>query len=206
MSMADSRIDDILGFWLEPKPVTSEELEQRGRLWFGGGPELDRQIKERFGELVEQARRNEFGAWTNTLRGSLALTLLLDQFPRHVYRGTPAAFASDSQAVELVNEGFASGRFAEADCLERLFLTLPYSHAEDLGLQRLAVAHSVRTVLVSPPEWKQMLTSATDFARKHLDVVARFGRFPHRNDALGRAATAEEAEYLEYLRVVGQWL
>jgi uncharacterized protein (DUF924 family) len=199
-------IDEILGFWLEPKPETAEEMEQRGKLWFMGGPEVDREIKERFGTLVAQARAHELEDWTETMRGTLALVILLDQFPRNLYRGSASAFASDAQAVAIVEAGFASGRFAEADSLDLLFLLLPYSHAEDLALQRKACELSVRGVMTGKPEWKKMLASGLDFARKHLDVIARFGRFPHRNAVLGRTSTPVESEYLECLRQLGQWL
>jgi uncharacterized protein (DUF924 family) len=202
----DAAIDEVLGFWLEPKPLTEEGLQQRGRLWFAGGPELDREIKERFGALVERARAGELDAWTKSLRGTLALVILLDQFPRNVYRGTPAAFESDARAVELVQAGFDAGQFATADGLELMFLTLPFSHAEDLALQRRSCAIAVRTALAARPEWKKTLVGAFDFSRKHLDVIARFGRFPHRNAVLGRAPTPEELEYLEFLRAAGQWL
>jgi uncharacterized protein (DUF924 family) len=199
-------IDEILKFWLEPKPDSLEAMEQRGKLWFMGGPEVDREIKERFGARVEQARAHELDGWTETLRGTLALVILLDQFPRNIYRGSASAFASDAQAVAIVETGFASGRFADADSLELMFLGLPLSHAEDLELQRKACELSVRAVMASKPEWKKMLTVGLDFARKHLDVIARFGRFPHRNVVLGRTSTAAEAEYLECLRAIGQWL
>jgi uncharacterized protein (DUF924 family) len=199
-------IGEILRFWIEPKPETAEAMEQRGKLWFMGGPEVDREIKERFGALVEQARAHELDGWTETLRGTLALVILLDQFPRNIYRGSASAFASDAQAIAVVQAGFASGRFAAADSLELMFLGLPFSHAEDLELQRRACELSVRSVMASKPEWKKMLTSGLDFARKHLDVIARFGRFPHRNQVLGRTSTAVETEYLECLRAIGQWL
>ncbi len=205
--MADTAaIDGVLGFWLEPKPETPEALEQRGKLWFAGGPELDREIKERFGALVERARAHELDGWTETLRGTLALTILLDQFPRNLYRGSAQAFASDPQALALVDAGFASGRLTGADSLELLFLLLPYSHAEDLDLQRRACELSTRAVLASKPEWKKLMGSSLDFALKHLDVIARFGRFPHRNAVLGRESTPAELEYLECLRAIGQWL
>jgi uncharacterized protein (DUF924 family) len=201
-----SAIDEVLKFWLEPKPDTPEAMEQRGKLWFMGGPEVDREIKERFGALVERARAHELDGWTETLRGTLALVILLDQFPRNIHRGSASAFASDAQAVAIVEAGFASGRFAEADSLELMFLGLPFSHAENLDLQRKACELSVRGVMASKPEWKKMLTGGLDFARKHVDVIARFGRFPHRNAVLGRVSTPAEIEYLECLRAIGQWL
>lgn len=199
-------IDDVLGFWLEPKPDTEEAMLASMRRWFNGGPEIDREITVRFATLVERARRGELDAWTNTLRGTLALVILLDQFMRNIYRGAPTAFTADSKALSIASEGFACGAFDDADSLELMFLALPLTHAEDLDAQRRAVAIAQRAAIFCAPPWRKSLTTAVDYARKHLDVIARFGRFPHRNPVLGRPSTVAETEYLEYLRAVGQWL
>lgn len=198
--------DEVLGYWLEPKPQSEAEVGERQALWFRGGPEIDRAIAERFGGLIERARRGELDAWTGTFRGTLALVVLLDQFPRNVLRGTAGAFASDERALELVKDGFARGTFETADAFDLLFLSLPFTHAEALDAQQQSVAIVERAFLGSPPAWRPFLREAVDFARKHLDVIARFGRFPHRNATLGRETTPAEARYLEYLRASGQWL
>lgn len=198
--------DEVLGYWLEPKPQSEAEAKDRQALWFRGGPEVDRVIAERFGVLIERARRGELDAWTADFRGTLALVVLLDQFPRNVLRGTAGAFASDAEALRLVTQGFARGRFDSADGLELLFLSLPFTHAETLDAQQQGVAVVERAFLQSQPAWRPVLREAVDYARKHLDVIARFGRFPHRNTTLGRATTPAEALYLEYLRASGQWL
>jgi uncharacterized protein (DUF924 family) len=196
----------VLSFWLEPKPETEEALAARGRIWFMGGKELDRQIEEQFRGLVEAATRGELDDWAVTPRGRLALLVLLDQFTRNIHRGSPLAFAADGKAVALSAAGYDAKLFEGLDAIDHLFLSLPFSHAEDLELQKRAVRNGVHYALSARPEWKSMLRSGVDFARKHLDVIARFGRFPHRNAVLGRESTAEEREYLEYLRDAGQWL
>ncbi len=201
-----SDIDAVLGFWIEPKPTTDEEVAERGKLWFGGGPELDAKIRERFGALLEQARRGELDGWAKEPRGRLALIILLDQFSRNVYRGNAEAFAQDEKALALSRAAFDAGVYDDADAIDRLFVSLPFSHAEDLDAQRLAVRCCIRSVHGAPAHFRKFLIGATDFARKHLDVIARFGRFPHRNATLGRVSTPEEIEYLEYLKDVGQWL
>lgn len=201
-----SDIDAILGFWLEPKPTTEEELVERGKLWFGGGPELDAKIRERFGALLERARKGELDDWAKEPRGRLALIILLDQFSRNVYRGSADAFAQDERALALARSAFDEGLYDAADPFDRLFASLPFSHAEDLDAQRRAAACAVRSFRGAPPYLRKFLIGAIDFARKHVDVIARFGRFPHRNATLGRASTEEELEYLAYLKDAGQWL
>jgi uncharacterized protein (DUF924 family) len=198
--------DDVLAFWIEPKPVTEEALAERGKIWFMGGKEIDRQIEEKFRGLVEAAARGELDSWAATARGRLALVILLDQFTRNLYRGTPQGFASDSKALALSASGYEANLFDGLDAIDHMFLTLPFSHAEDLEHQKRAVRHSVHYAQSARPEWKKMMRQGVDFARKHLDVIARFGRFPHRNAVLGRENTPEEKEYLEYLRDAGQWL
>jgi uncharacterized protein (DUF924 family) len=159
-----------------------------------------------FGELVERAARGELDDWAATARGRQALVILLDQFTRNLYRGSPQAFASDAKAVELAASGYDAGMFDALDTIDHMFLFLPFSHSENLEHQKRAVRQAVRSASSARPEWKKMAVNAVDFARKHLDVIARFGRFPHRNAVLGRASTPEETEYLEYLRDAGQWL
>jgi uncharacterized protein (DUF924 family) len=201
-----SDVDLVLSFWLEPKPDTEEAVQARFKLWFIGGPDVDRQIKERFGALVERARNGDLDDWAKEPKTRLALIILLDQFSRNLYRGSKEAFAKDPKALELARSGFDDGLFTGLDSLDRMFCYLPFSHAEDLDLQRRAVRLAVASFADARPAWQKPLVGAVDFARKHLDVIARFGRFPHRNETLGRESTAEEKEYLAYLKAAGQWL
>ena len=201
-----SEIERVLSFWFEPKPDSAEALGKRFGYWFSGGEATDREIREKFGSLVEQARGGELDAWAETPRGALALILLIDQFSRNLYRGRPEAFSADAKAVALTREGYDSGRFAEFDAFQHLFAGMPFSHAEDLELQKRAVAHAERTAMLATPACKGPMLGSVDFARKHLDVIARFGRFPHRNATLGRASTPAEAAYLEYSKFAGTWL
>jgi len=198
--------DKVLSFWIEPKPVTEEELASRGKIWFMGGKEIDQQINEKFRGLVESAKSGELEGWEKTPRGRLALVILLDQFTRNIYRGSAEAFASDPKALALSAAGYDAKLFDGLDAIDHMFLSLPFSHSENLEHQKRAVRHAVHYTRGARAEWKKMLLSGVDFARKHLDVIARFGRFPHRNAVLGRESTPEEKEYLEYLRDAGQWL
>ena len=199
-------IDEVLSYWLGRRPETPDELEARKQFWFYGGESVDQEVRARFGELVAKARTGELQAWTQTPRGTLALLILLDQFSRNLYRGTPDAFSHDPICLELALAGFDSGRFDELDAIERMFAALPFRHAENVEAQKRGVALAVRDALDTTPLLKDFLVYSVDWARKHLDVIVRFGRFPHRNRALGRPSTREELDYLAYLELAGQWL
>lgn len=199
-------IEDVLSYWFSPPPTTEAEIEAKKQFWFSGGNAVDREIRERFGVLVERACKGELDEWTATPRGTLALIILLDQFTRNVYRGSAQAFERDPIALELSRAGFDSGRFEELDAIERMFAALPFRHAEDVEAQKRAVALSVHDALSGEPLLRDFLIYSVDWARKHLDVIVRFGRFPHRNAVLSRTSTAEELEYIEYLKFAGQWL
>lgn len=201
-----SDLDDVLAFWFSPEPTTNAEMDARSRMWFRGGPDVDASIRERFGRLVEDARAGRLDAWAETTRGALGLVILIDQFSRNLYRGDAASFSCDDKALALAREGYDTGRFATLGVLERTFAAMPFRHAEDLEAQKRGVALAVTDALAAEPHQKDFLVMAVDFARKHLDVIARFGRFPHRNETLGRASTPEEREYLAYLKFAGQWL
>lgn len=205
-----SDIDAVLAFWLEPKPTTLAENETAWQKWFfSSSPELDQLISERFGSLVEQARKRELDAWKASPRGTLALIILIDQFSRNAYRGRAEAFAADDLGLELARDGYASGTFDGFDLVEHLFAAMPFRHAEDLAAQRTAVDLAQRHAIVAATTQPELLKAYVDnveWARRHYDVVARFGRFPHRNATLGRKPSPEEAEYLAYLKAVGQWL
>jgi uncharacterized protein (DUF924 family) len=203
-------IASILQFWLDPRPTTAAESEAAWQKWFfQASPELDDVITERFGALLERARKGELDDWKATPQGTLALIILIDQFSRNVHRGKAEAFAADALGLELARDGYACGRFERFDLTEHLFAAMPFRHAEDVAAQRMAVdlaqRHAVMAVTQQPALQKSYVDSV-EWARKHYDVIARFGRFPHRNATMNRDTTPEEAEYLAYLKAVGQWL
>jgi adenylate cyclase len=169
--------DELLAFWFGPG--TSER-------WFAKDPEFDAELERRFGALAAAAAEGRLARWADTPRGALALVLLLDQLPRNLHRGTPAAFAQDARAREATARAIGAGFDAELTPAERLFLYLPFEHSEDPADQERAVE---LIGALGNPEW-------TDYAARHRDVIARFGRFPHRNAALGRASTPEEEAFL----------
>jgi uncharacterized protein (DUF924 family) len=172
--------DDVLDFWF------GDDTRARAE-WFRADPAFDRQIAERFEPLIESALAGELDAWAQTPRGALARILLLDQFTRNAFRGTPRAFSGDAMALEGARRMVREGHDEALVPLQRLFVYLPFEHAEDLEAQREALRLFARTDLGDQVEW----------ARRHHDVIERFGRFPHRNDILGRASTPEEIEFLK---------
>ncbi|HUP22505.1 MAG TPA: DUF924 family protein [Thermoanaerobaculia bacterium] len=187
----------VLDFWFGESVADPSAAAARSSVWYGASPDIDRQIAGRFGGWVEAAAAGELDVWQATARGRLALVILLDQFPRNLHRGSGAAFDHDPRALELAREGAANGHLDELQPIEQVFLLMPYQHTEDLALQREGVAHYERIARAASPSWRAQLENALDFARRHLTIVERFGRFPHRNGALGREATPAERRYLE---------
>jgi uncharacterized protein (DUF924 family) len=169
----------VLDFWFR---------ELAPRHWFAGGAKLDAQMRRRFGAGVDAALRGDLDAWAQTPRGRLALILLLDQFTRNIRRGGPGAFAGDSKAQALVLDGLAAGMDKPLNLAERHFFYMPLVHAEDPKLQAL----SLRKFAAFLREAQSIVKHQKD----HAAIIERFGRFPARNAALGRASTPEEEAFL----------
>lgn len=188
---------DVLDFWLGDGLERGWCSDKRDGLWYGGGTELDGQIRVRFGALVERAIDGDLTEWEAHIETRLALVLLLDQFTRNVYRGQARAFAGDARAQRLSLQAHASGLDAELATVGLVFLNMPLVHAEDLALQVEAVLRFQRLLDTSPPELQDTLARNLEFAQMHRDIVAKFGRFPHRNAALGRTSTPAEQDFLK---------
>ena len=178
MSSAIQDHQGVLDFWFDPesKPY-----------WFKQSDAFDQAVAERLGSLHARARAGEIDGWAVEPGGLLALVILLDQVPRNLQRGTPEAFACDAKALALARLAVDQRMDQGLDVDQRAFLYLPFEHAEDLADQERAVALF------------RELGNATylDFAIRHRDVIARFGRFPHRNAILGRESSAAERQFLE---------
>lgn len=173
-----ARIDEVLRFWFEE--LSTDD-------WFGGGDAVDDRIRERFRELHEALRSHVPESWRTSARGMLAAVIALDQFPRNMYRGDPQAFAADRVALALAEEAIERGFDREMSNDERRFLYLPFEHSEDPAVQ----ARSVELFATVDDD------ESLEYAVRHKEIVDRFGRFPHRNDVLGRESTPEETEFLK---------
>jgi len=188
--------EEILAFWFEQPAPDAETLKRKIRRWYGGGPALDAEIASRFGAYVERAQRAELAAWSGSARPCLAGILLMDQFTRSTYRGTGRAFAQDGDARQWSLAGIAAGFERELTLDERMFLYMPLVHAEDVALQDRAVRCMQSIVDAAPEALRAVYGTALGSALQHQDTIRRFGRFPARNVALGRASTPEEHAFL----------
>lgn len=197
------RAGDILEFWFGRGSWEAARLAERSAFWFGANddtPEIvserDALIRSRLEPMLERAAKGEFASWSASPKRRLALILLFDQVPRNVYRGTAAAFAFDREALALSVEGLQLAADAALAPLERLFFYLPLEHAESMEAQDTAMAALDRLVAESPPELRDFCDYCRSSARRHRAIVVKFGRFPHRNRALGRESTPAELEWL----------
>ena len=190
--------EEVLTYWF-PEDLADADMEtlrRHGQRWMAGGPEVDREITERFGEVLERARRGELDYWADTPRGRLALIVVLDQFSRNVYRGSPLSYSQDKKALELALEGIEMGMDRELAPAERNFFWLPLGHSEDLALHERSVLHAEEEAANAPPRFVPMYAFMVSQAKAARSVIERFGRHPHRNEILGRTSTLEELEYL----------
>jgi uncharacterized protein (DUF924 family) len=180
----------VLDFWYQPDEEGRWRNTPREQ-WFRKDAAFDAAIRERFGAPIARALAGGLGEWCTLPQGALARVLVLDQFTRNAFRGTADAFAGDARALATANAALAQGFDRDLAPVERWFLYMPFEHSESLADQERAVALfetlAAQTGLEGPLEW----------ARKHEAIIRRFGRFPHRNDILGRVSTPEEAAFLQ---------
>lgn len=188
------QIQEIINFWLLPAASAGHGVARVE--WFRKDPQFDATIRTRFGALIAQAVAGRLSHWDDAgAEGRLARILLLDQFTRNAWRDTPQAFGGDVLALAAAQQMIAAAQDLALAPLARAFAYLPFEHAEDIALQQQSVAlfenlHAQQGA-VAPT-----LAGMRDYAIRHRDVIARFGRFPHRNAILGRISTAEECAYL----------
>lgn len=187
----------VLAFWFGPPGSAAEIAGRQTRLWFGKSPEHDQAVIDRFSTTLADAAAGRLDHWGATPRGRLALVIVLDQFPHHIHRGRPQAFATDPQALALSLAALDAGEHRQLAPIERVFLFLPLEHAESLALQERSVSLYADLAREAAPAERGLFDNFLDYAIKHRDVVAHFGRFPHRNSILGRASTPEETEFLK---------
>ena len=186
--MAD--IEEILTFWFDEirdEPAYFEEYAPR---WFVQNADFDRQIVQRFQTDYELAAQGQLTHWTETARGGLALILILDQFPRNMFRTDPRAFATDPLAQQIAEQMLDAGLDRQLRLVERYFVYVPFMHSENR-------AHQQRSVMLFQQLAEERAYFDTPYVVRHQEVIDRFGRFPHRNTVLGRVSTPEELEFLK---------
>jgi uncharacterized protein (DUF924 family) len=176
---------EVLGFWFGAAPGVARAE------WFRKDDAFDAAIRARFGSAVEAALEGACRDWDATPAGALARVLLLDQFTRNIFRGTPRAFAGDTLALDAARSMRRRGDDLALPPLQRVFAYLPFEHAEDAQAQRESVRLFEALAREDPST-----EGFADYARRHAVVIERFGRFPHRNAILGRASTDEESAFL----------
>ncbi len=188
----------LLALWFGAEADDVLRATRQAPLWWGKSSETDTLLASRFGELAEAAAKGSLAHWADLPSGRLALILLLDQLPRNIHRGTPAAFSQDPLARDLCLKGLSIGADKSLSPLERVFFYLPLEHAESREQQARSVAlfEALAAEQAGTPA-QATFAGFADFARRHQVIIERFGRFPHRNDILGRTSTPEEAAFLQ---------
>lgn len=191
-----NRIEDILDFWFGQFPTAYTADASKVDMWFKNGADYDQTIFMQFAIDYEKAINEQLNHWRDSHRGRLALIILLDQFSRHIHRGSAQAFAQDEKAQALCIEGIGAGDDAKMHPIERCFFYLPLEHAEDLEKQNLSVRAFTQLVEDVPEQYREKYRSNLSFAQAHHYVIEKFGRFPELNAILGRKDTVEEIEFL----------
>ena len=187
----------LLDWWFGHAESPDEIAADKGKLWFGKKDSQDLEARERFGVFVDQALAGELTEWTQRPEGWLALVLLLDQLPRMIFRDSPKAFSGDLRAQKLVAQGIAADFDRQLKPIQRLFIYLVFEHCENLAVQNEAVSRFIDLLAEQPEAERAVFADNLDYAERHRKVIARFGRFPHRNVVLGRESTVEELEFLK---------
>jgi len=195
---------DVLNYWFEDGLSQDWPQASVTRKWFRASAGDDAEIEHRFGAYVEAAVQQELVDWERQPQSRLALILLLDQFTRHIYRGQSQAFAGDHRAATLAVEGVSRQMHSKLPLCGQVFFLMPLMHAEDEDLQDLCLNSMTGLLERAPASCRDSVRSSVNAARQHRDLIGRFGRFPHRNKALGRESTAEELAYLEKSGGFGQ--
>lgn len=187
----------VLQFWFGELDQYGLPDPKRQKRWFNPPEGTDAEIRREFGPAVEQALEGRLDVWSASGSGRVALVILLDQFTRNIYRGTPRAFAGDAKALSLARRALNAEGYAALPLIYRVFLCVPFEHAEDLAAQEEGI-HWMNTLLDDCPESaRPLIENFRRYALAHRAVIERFGRFPHRNNILGRRSHSEELAWLK---------
>lgn len=189
--------DEILNFWFGPASDNLTVAQRQSKLWWSKNEEIDATIRERFEPQLESMATRRNSNSPESAQDRLAKIVLLDQFPRNMYRGTAAAFAHDLVAQHLAMSALTAGDEEQLRPIERIFLYMPFEHAEEPALQDLSVRRFEKLLSDAKAKELNLFKGYADFAIRHRDIIDRFGRFPHRNQMLGRQSTEEEIQFLK---------
>jgi len=193
----EERIEKVLGFWFGDLPDEWTYPTEKAHQWFRGDEAFHRRIREEFGEDLKLAEEGQLDSWAATARGRLALIIVIDQFVRNIYQDSPHAFAQDAKALELTLVGIDQELDLKLKPVERHFFYMPLMHAENRAAQKKSVELFTKLADDCPPAVEIPMRMALDYAERHAKIIERFGRFPHRNEDLGRASTPEEIGFLK---------
>ena len=186
---------ELISYWFAETLDDPATITGRMGWWFSADEKRDREMATHFGGLVEECAAGHLYHWLDDPEGRLAMILALDQLPRNRFRGSPRAFSHDAYTAALCLAAAHTGQDQTLKPIQRAFLYMPLQHFEDLQAQEAGVRLYER-LAEENPEWPVFADGFAAFARLHRDIIARFGRFPHRNNVLNRESTSEEAEYL----------
>ena len=195
----DPRLSQVLEYWLGAEFPTNESALSRKTLWFTKQEETDEEIRSLFGAVLQEALAGKLdGEAMESPLGMLSVLIVLDQFTRNAYRGTPKSLAGDARALQLAQKAIGLGWDMDATipAAARLFMYLPMEHAESMAMQERSVVAFEQLHQEAPEGLHEFFAGTLDYARKHWQVIKDFGRFPHRNAILGRESTAAEKAYL----------
>lgn len=196
-STGNDSANEVLNFWFGRAGESAEAAKAQNLLWFRKSDDTDQEITTRFLPLLTRLSEGEAQQWADTSPlVRLAVIIVLDQFSRNIFRNDKRAFAFDELALKLAKDGLSAGEDKSLREVERIFFYLPLEHSENLPDQTQCVGLFTDLAAASRPEFVELTASTLDYAHQHKVVIDRFGRFPHRNDVLGRASTPEELEYL----------
>ncbi len=190
------RIDEILSFWFKEQALSAPQIDRRMDTWFSEDSVFDHEIEKEFLDDIERASKGELNYWADEPRGRLALIILIDQFRRNIYRNTAKAFSKDKLALKLCVEGAMEKKDKGLTPIQKVFFYMPLQHAESAKVQAKSVELFMRLAESVSPTYRETFLTIAQFAELHRDIIDQFGRFPHRNELLGRENTPEEDEYL----------
>ncbi|KEQ12149.1 DUF924 family protein [Endozoicomonas numazuensis] len=187
------RFQEVLDFWFEGEPLGDVQMSR----WWKKNDAQDQLIKNKFGKLPEKVESGEHDEWLESAEGRLAAIIVLDQFPRNMFRGDPKSFQHDHNALALSREGVEKGYPDQLSELQQTFFIMPFMHSESLEDQDQCVRLFEKILGGAEEACKSYIAGSLEFAVKHRDIIEKFGRFPHRNSILGRASSDEELSFLQ---------